>query len=72
MNTKEVKNCLVDSGLNAIGRKIKDKLTGLGTALTNNEMKDVRKVMRSLENRGILLKGTIRKMTSQERISQFF
>ena len=71
MNTKKVKNCLVDAGLNATDRKIKDKLTGLGTALTNKEMKDVMKVIRSLENRGILLKRTVRKMTNQEKISQF-
>ena len=71
MNTKKVKNCLVDAGLNDIDRKIKDKLTGLGTALTNKEMKDVIKVIRSLENRGILLKRTVRKMTNQEKISQF-
>ena len=31
--------------------------------LTNNEIKDIIKVIRSLENRGILLKETIRKIT---------
>ena len=30
-------------------------------------MKDIMKVTRSLENRGILLKGTTRKFTCQER-----
>ena len=29
-------------------------------------MKDIMKVMKSLENRGILLKGTSRKVTCQE------
>ena len=39
---------------------------GTGITLTNNEIKDIMKVMKSLENRGILLKGTTRKVTSQE------
>ena len=34
--------------------------------LTNNEIKDLIKVIRSLENRGILLRGTTRKIISQE------
>ena len=33
---------------------------------TNNEIRDIMKVIKSLENRGILLKGTTRKITSQE------
>ena len=32
---------------------------GSGTELTNNETKDIIKVIRSLENRGILMKETI-------------
>ena len=37
-------------------------------------MKDIMKVITSVENRGILLKGTSRKVTCQEEgwISQFF
>ena len=38
---------------------------GLGITLTNNKIKDI-KIIKSLENRGILLKETARKMTSQE------
>ena len=38
---------------------------GSGIILTNNETKDM-KVIKSLENRRILLKGTTRKITSQE------
>ena len=34
--------------------------------LTNNEMKDIIKVVRSLENRRILPKGTTKKNISQE------
>ena len=37
---------------------------GPGITLTTNEIKDVFKVIKSLENRGILLKGTIRNWTS--------
>ena len=37
-----------------------------GIALTNNEIKDIMKVITSLENRGILLKETTTKITSQE------
>ena len=35
--------------------------------LTNNEIKYIIKVIKSLENRGIFLKQTTRKITSQER-----
>ena len=42
------------------------KTFGAGVTLSNNEIKDIVKVIKSLENRGILLKGTIRKITSQE------
>ena len=41
---------------------------GSGITLTNNEIKDIMKVIKSLENNGILLKGTTRKFTSQERV----
>ena len=34
--------------------------------LANNEIKDIMKVIKSLENRAILLKGTTRKIASQE------
>ena len=39
---------------------------GSGITLTNNEIKDITKEIKSLENRGILLKGITRKVTSQE------
>ena len=41
-------------------------ISGTGTTLTNNEIKDIMKVSKSLENRVILLKWTTRKTTSQE------
>ena len=43
-----------------------DKVLGQGKILTDNEIKDIAKVIKSLENREILLKGTTRKITSQE------
>ena len=46
------------------GKKL--KITGSGITLTNNEIKYIIKVIRCLENRGILLKGTTKKVTSQE------
>ena len=39
---------------------------GTGITLTNNEIKDIIKVIKSLENRGMLLKRITRKITSQE------
>ena len=49
-----------------IDRLNKAYITGSGITLTNNEIKDIMKVIKSLENRGILLKETTRKITSQE------
>ena len=39
---------------------------GTGVTLTDNEIKDIIKVIKFLENREILLKGTTKKITSQE------
>ena len=53
-------------GINEVNKKfVSDK--GSGTTLTNNEIKYIMKVLRSFENRRILLKETTRKTTSQER-----
>ena len=49
-----------------IDRFNKEYITGSGITLTNYEIKDIMKVIKSLENRGIWLKGTTRKITSQE------
>ena len=54
-----------------IGKKMTEKI-GSGITLTNNEIKYIMKVIKSLENRGVLLKGTATKITSQEgRILNF-
>ena len=42
------------------------KSRGLGITLRNNEIKDIIEAIRSLENRGILLKETTGKIISQE------
>ena len=44
----------------------KEYITRSGITLTNNEIKYIMKVTKFLENRGILLKGTTRKITSHE------
>ena len=41
------------------------KVKGSGTSVTNNEVKYIIKVIRSLENRGILMERTTRKIISQ-------
>ena len=43
-----------------------NKALGTGITLTNNKIKDIMKVIKSLTIRRILLKGTTRKITSQE------
>ena len=57
------KNLVVDARLNLIGKKMKEKFSS-GIILTNNEIKDIMKVIKSLENRGTFLKGTTTKITS--------
>ena len=58
---KNKKNLDKDAGLRMVANKIKEKF-GSG----NNEIKDIMKVIKSLGNKGILLKGITTKITSQE------
>ena len=56
------KKTFVDVGLKLIVRKIKkgiSLITGLWITLTNNEINDIVKVIKSLVNRRILLKGLL-------------
>ena len=56
------KKAFLDAGLKLIVRKIKkgiSLITGLWITLTNNEINDIVKVIKSLVNRGILLKGLL-------------
>ena len=60
MGTKRInKVILVDARLNLLGKKIEKGISSIidsGITLTNNEIKDIIKLIKSLENRGILLK----------------
>ena len=47
-------------------KKAFDNVLGTGTTLTDSEIKGITKIIKSLKNRGILLKGTTRKITGQE------
>ena len=51
---------------NQIDRLNKEYLTGSGISLKNNEIRDIIKVAKFLENREIFLKGTATKIISQE------
>ena len=53
--------------VNAIRNIAIDQFTGSGIMLTNNETKDNMKVIKSLENKVILLKGTTRKNLSAKK-----
>ena len=63
------KDTFVDAVLNLIGKKIKkwiSSITGSDITLTNNEVKYITKVIKSLGIRWILLKGTTKKNTDQD------
>ena len=71
MNTsaKKLKDKIVDRGLSLLGKKIKKGtwlIKGSGITLRNSEIKDIMKLIKSLENKGFLLTETTRKITSQE------
>ena len=69
IGAKKNKDAFVDTGLSLLGKTIKKgilSIIGSGITLTNNEIKDIMKVIKSSENRGILLKKTTKKITSQE------
>ena len=53
-------------------KKSLSSITGSGITLTNDKIKDIMKVISSLVNREISLKGTIRKIVSQEGGFLFF
>ena len=54
-----------------IFKKALDEISKEGSKITNNEIKDILKVIRSLKNIRILLKGTTRQITSQEGEGEF-
>ena len=66
---KDLQNFLVDAGVNVLSKRVRNKHSSIadsGVTLINNEIKDIVKVIRSLENTGILFKGTTRKISSQK------
>ena len=65
MGAKTIEDITVDTRILLKDQK-KLSINGSAITLTNNEIKDIMKVIRSRKNRGILLKGTTRKLTSQE------
>ena len=62
---KDVPKLLLKTGRDLLNREV---LSAIGSriTLTDNELKDITKVIRSLENRGILWKGTAGKGISQD------
>ena len=62
---KDIPKLLLKTGRDLLNREV---LSAIGSriTLTDNELKDITKVIRSLENRGILWKGTAGKCISQD------
>ena len=54
-------DCYVNKGMNELNKKFTSS-KGSGINLTNTEIRDIMKVINYLENRGILLKGTTKKL----------
>ena len=67
---KKTPKAVLDAGYNLVNNIIHLRpstvLSGSGITLLSDEIKDIVEVIRYLENRGILLKGTTKKMTSQD------
>ena len=74
MAAKEINNDIIlDIGPNFLGKKIEKWISSVmfsGITITNNKIKDIIKVIKSIENRGISLKGTTGKITSQGDIKK--
>ena len=68
------KDDAVDAGLSLLSKKIKKEIlsiVGSGITLTNNEIKDIMKAIKSLENRGTLLKGTTSELLFKKEVFKF-
>ena len=76
IQTKEgLQNLAVDTGLDAIGRKIRKNFHQLQVQQetpTNKKIKDIMRVIRSLKNREILLKEATQEISSHEVESLIF
>ena len=65
INKNNRNNTFIDAELNMIGKKIKKK-NWFQNNIYKQWIKDIKKIIKSLENRGISLKGTTRKNNNQE------
>ena len=69
--SKSVPKALSDAGYNFCNNKISIRSSSLlrssEVTLTNHEIKYIMKVIRSLENRGILLKTTTKNINNEEK-----
>ena len=63
--TRNATRYFVNKGINRLKKDFK-WIKGSGIALKNNETKDIMNVIKSLENRGILLKRTTTKIAHEE------
>ena len=61
MHQKNAAKQFVNTGIDALSKQL-----GSGITQTNNEIKDIIKIINSLESNEILSKGTSRKIISQE------
>ena len=67
IDNDNVKDNVVDAGHKLIGKQIKkgiSSVTGSGITLTNNKIKDIIEVIRSLKKREVLIKETTTKRAS--------
>ena len=72
-----MQNFLADAGLKFIHKEKKSKerlssITGSEITLTNNEIKNVIKVISSLEKRGTLFKGTTKNLPLKKKDFSIF
>ena len=67
--TKNATKYFVNKGINELDKKFTTN-ESLGITLIDNDIKDFMKVIKSLENREILLKGTTKKVINQK--GEFF
>ena len=63
--TKNARKYFVNKGINELDKKFTTN-ESLGITLIDNDIKDFMKVIKSVENREILLKGTTKKVINQK------
>ena len=63
---------LNNAALSAKLNYLHKKRTESGIMLKNNEMKDIKKVVNSTENRGILIRGNTKKLPVEKEVYLIF